>query len=181
MKVGKINNKLVDDAELIFCGKNIEWYLIEKSTPNISMRSDIFDSYSFTHMVFSKENNSRFFELTFLLLETILDEIGEYELEDITQVRLNLMTKHVESGNKHTYPHSDDTKDMVLLYYVNDSDGPTHIFTEGTIHKIKPEKGKFVLFNNETHAASFPMEHDIRVVINYNIKLRKRGTVNPEN
>jgi hypothetical protein len=181
MKTGKITHHLVDDAEFIFCGKNIEWNLIEKTTPNKDTRDDIFDTCSFTHMVYNSENQSRFFELTFLLLEAILGEINEYELEDITQIRINLMTKHVESQNKHTYPHQDDTTDMVLLYYVNDSDGDTHIFTDGVVHMIKPERGKFVLFNNQFHAASFPTEHDTRVVINYNIKLRKRGAINPEN
>lgn len=175
MKVGYISNQLVNDAETIFCGKEIEWYFIEKTTKNEDGHTCIFEAPSFTHMIYTPQKESRFLELTFLILESVLDEIGEYILDDITQIRVNLMTRQVESKGKHTYPHKDPTDDMVLIYYVNDSDGPTHIFTEGIIHKIEPKKGKFVLFENDFHAAAFPVEHDTRVIINYNIKLKKRS------
>jgi hypothetical protein len=181
MKIGYISNNFVENVEFIFCGKEIDWYLIEKTTKNIDKQDSIFESPSFTHIIYSKstENKSRFFELTFLLLETILDEIGEYELEDIIQIRANLMTKHVESNGKHTYPHQDDGDVKVLLYYVHDSDGPTHIFIDDTINKILPKKGKFILFDNELHAAAFPVDNNLRVILNYNLKLRKRGSINP--
>jgi hypothetical protein len=79
--------------------------------------------------------------------------------------------------------HVDDIEPhMVLLYYVNDSDGDTLIsdkeFTgaepdygvdANIIERISPKKGRAILFDGHTyHAASVP-KNNLRCVLNFNL------------
>jgi hypothetical protein len=180
MHTGQISHPyLVDDAETIFCGKEVDWFQMDKSTLGLVKDHEAFEAPFFTHMLYTDGKESRYLTLSMLILELILDDIREYTLEDLTQVRVNLMTKHVEAEGRYTQPHKDDNTDIVVLYYVNDSDGPTRIFKDGAAIEIEPKKGHYVMFDNEMHAASFPAQHDTRVVINYNIKIEKRDWSKP--
>jgi hypothetical protein len=85
-------------------------------------------------------------------------------------------------GGGITTPHVDmeDEHHLVCLYYVNDSDGDTILFDkmlgEGNdlqntpiFARIKPKKGRVLVFcGRQYHAASLP-EHNIRTIINFNI------------
>ena len=71
-------------------------------------------------------------------------------------------------------PHIDHQfEHYTMLYYVNDSDGPTKIFSgEKIIKEINPKKGRAVFFSGDTyHASSSPKKHSNRVVINYNFMI----------
>ena len=72
-------------------------------------------------------------------------------------------------------PHVDwDFEHYTMLYYVNDSDGPTIIYDESAnmVDKIEPVKGRVLIFSGDTiHASSSPTEHNCRITINYNFKL----------
>lgn len=81
---------------------------------------------------------------------------------------------HIDIGYEH----------LVCLYYVNDSDGDTFLFDrtkkDGPISKdtklnvfkrVSPKKGRVVLFNgNRFHSSSGPTK-DVRVIINFNVKI----------
>jgi hypothetical protein len=117
----------------------------------------------------------------------ILDEFQSksgYKVDELLRVRTNLVTKLKTKEGTYMRPHWDtytpDGKDRdfhVLIYYVNDSDGPTRLFTNGNMYdelqKIDPKKGRFVLFKNCRHAGAYPMDNNMRIVINFNIKIRK--------
>jgi hypothetical protein len=77
------------------------------------------------------------------------------------------------------YPH------LVVLYYVNDTDGDTFIFDKTTadckyitkdtklnvLKKVSPKKGRVVVFNgNRYHSSSGPTK-DVRCIINFNVKI----------
>ena len=59
-----------------------------------------------------------------------------------------------------------------MLYYVNNSDGPTQLYDEKggkVVKEIEPKKGRAVILDgNIYHASSCPKNHANRVVINYN-------------
>ena len=67
--------------------------------------------------------------------------------------------------------HRDSPHDYLesILYYVNDSDGETLFFDNdrNLIKKVKPKKGRAIIFDSNTiHAASSPINCRFKVVIN---------------
>ena len=94
------------------------------------------------------------------------------------QLPLNLKDRTVD------VPHVDaDIDHLVVLYYVNDSDGDTIIYEnmfEGydkvpefnklvEKKRVSPKAGRVVLFNGRHWHTSCQPEHNVRCVINYNV------------
>ena len=63
--------------------------------------------------------------------------------------------------------------DRVIIYYVNDADGPTEIVNDKKkiIKKIIPKQGKCVCFDGKLyHRSTHPKYHN-RCIINFNLTL----------
>jgi hypothetical protein len=110
-----------------------------------------------------------------------------YQVVDIACKALTLKLKNVVTGrvylttpqnSKNTFfsPHIDlNIEHVVVLYYVNNADGDTVFFdNNGNIFKkIKPVKGRLVVFDGAIyHAAGVPKETH-RCVINFDIEVFK--------
>ena len=94
------------------------------------------------------------------------------------QLPLNLKDRSIDA------PHVDaDVEHLVVLYYVNDSDGDTVIY-ENTFkgydnvphfnelkekQRITPKAGRVVIFNGKHWHTSCQPEHNVRCIINYNL------------
>ena len=94
------------------------------------------------------------------------------------QLPLNLKDRRLDA------PHIDANKDhLVILYYVNDSDGDTVIYKNKFISedktpkfeeleewkRVTPKSGRVVMFNGKHwHTAQQP-EHNVICIINYNV------------
>jgi len=94
------------------------------------------------------------------------------------QLPLNLKDRSLD------VPHIDaDVDHLVILYYVNDSDGDTVIYKNKFISedktpkfdeleewkRVTPKSGRVVMFNGKHwHTAQQP-EHNVRCIINYNV------------
>jgi hypothetical protein len=88
---------------------------------------------------------------------------------------------------RHEYdnPHVDaQFEHLVVLYYVNDSDGDTFIFDKTSeeisipdpnmkiIKRITPKKGRAILFNgNRYHSSSCPTK-GVRCILNFNVNIK---------
>ena len=94
------------------------------------------------------------------------------------QVPLNLKDRSID------VPHIDaDIPHLVVLYYVNDSDGETVIyenkfqsidkvprFNELTEkQRVQPKAGRVVLFDGHFWHTSCQPEHNVRCIVNYNL------------
>ena len=94
------------------------------------------------------------------------------------QLPLNLKDRSIDA------PHVDaDVDHMVVLYYVNNSDGDTIIYEnkfesydniplkKDLIEKkrVTPKAGRVVLFNGKHWHTSCQPEHNVRCIINYNV------------
>ncbi len=67
------------------------------------------------------------------------------------------------------YDNGDPVDHKVLLYYINDSDGPTYFFNEKNELEdtVYPKPGRALIFDgNILHAASNPVKHPFRMVVN---------------
>ena len=67
------------------------------------------------------------------------------------------------------YDNGDPVDHKVLLYYINDSDGPTYFFNEAyeVTDTIQPRQGTAIIFDgNKIHAASNPVHTPFRFVVN---------------
>ena len=94
------------------------------------------------------------------------------------QLPLNLKDRNIDA------PHVDaDIDHLVVLYYVNDSDGDTVIY-ENTFkgydnvphfnelkekQTVTPKAGRVVIFNGKHWHTSNQPEHNVRCIINYNL------------
>ena len=119
--------------------------------------------------------NSNAADLCVNLLNKLMKHIGE-DSYSIYRTKINLTPKYKRTKGTYCVPHNDlEREHMVVIYYVNDSDGPTYLFEEDgrtIIKKVEPKKGRFLMFNgNIKHAGSHPMDSPFRLVINYNIKI----------
>ena len=103
-----------------------------------------------------------------------------YFLEDKTQIaagsvsraKANLLLPMFDNSDQYHPPHidTDVNGSLSLVYYVNDSDGPTRFFDNSgnIIQTVYPKKGSAVLFSSNTpHASSCPINSRHRIVINF--------------
>ena len=182
-----------DKVEEIFTSYKVNWHLERKTCPGfecpIKDENMCDDVPNFHHQVFIHDRGivSPHFQLCKDILRTFEDK-SNWDVTEVLRIRSNLLLKSErETTRRYTVPHldtwcqGDDRYDCwVLLYYITDSDGPTYFFKDNVMRHevvgtVEPKKGRFVLFKNTRHAASLPWDHDIRVVLNYNLKLKKRN------
>ena len=104
------------------------------------------------------------------LLFPVLLQSLDMPLQKLLRIRAVMNIKN-QTGEY--IPHTDlDAPHFTMLYYVNDSDGPTKFYDhkDGEVIKmVDPKKGRAVLFTGDTyHASSSPRHHSNRIVLNYN-------------
>jgi hypothetical protein len=159
----------------------IEKFDIKKFTPGIGSPIKSDDPKYINHPLLN---------IIKIIPETACNKIGKvckeiYQARSFIQFPLNPKLRK-EFDNIHidlAFEH------LVVLYYVNDSDGDTFIFDKKTdyknikwasvtnenelniIERISPKKGRVLLFDgNRYHSSSGPTE-DIRCIINFDISI----------
>lgn len=139
-----------------------------------------------SHIFFSKKQNHASEQWDFVapLLYTAVDKI-DFNIRDIIQARSFLQFPLREELTIKSPIHIDMAQEhLVVLYYVNDSDGPTKLYknTTDTTHPdwgskitgdpikiVDPKQGRVVIFNGKRfHAGSYPTK-DVRCIINFNV------------
>lgn len=187
-----VTEKLADQIEAQVTSIGNVWnYDASTITPDFNISdSRITESFQFRSlikhgdMVFNEESYTLINEMCRLIRKNL-----SYNLADPYRAKYNLLPQVVAPDSKEEFfntPHVDaDIDHYVLLYYVNDSDGPTYIFNETKndypIHEaykfsgfniketVHPKKGRFVLFSGDQyHTSSCPVNHSKRVVLNIN-------------
>lgn len=139
----------------------------------------ITDTYSNRFMYCSYQDEENFTnKLSIEILNKFCNKHG-IKYDEVKRTRSN--TTFLSNEKRPSIPHVDDgTSHLVLLYYVEDSDGDTLLYTnryneekdnEMIIeHRISPKAGRAVLFDGSTyHSFYYPNMHNTRSVININI------------
>lgn len=181
-----VPNEKADELEKLLTGSWFPWYLSASGktsddgeySKRLVDHPNIIEYLQFVHTFLSGEGD----EVTSGHLQTVADLLDYFGAEmNVYQILLirckaNLQTR-CDRFEEHNYntPHKDyeNIPHMVLLYYVNDSDGDTVLFDKNNkiIDRISPKKGRFLLFDgNILHAGCHPSKHDTRIVINFDIE-----------
>lgn len=179
----KSEQKNIED---FFMDSKFEWNMIpstiDQSNREVILDKNIYDDFPvFFHMFYKQGVRSPMFDFVDRILKKFADKTGII-IKELLRIRANLTVLSNAQPGHYTLPHWDTYDDqnrdldfMVLIYYVLDSDGPTCIFQgHPTYHlskSIDPVQGRFILFKNQRHAASFPLKNKLRIVINFNFKI----------
>jgi len=169
-----VSVELADEIENIMLNGNFPWYFKPNTygpgSENRKLIKNEIEVFHLDHVFYQYdlENkiNSKYYEIIKKVLNTI-------EYKSLYRIKANFTTNLTNyKKNNHQSVHIDweNKKCKSLLYYVNDSDGDTRFFDNNkkVIKKIKPKKGRAVLFNsNLTHAAANPIKFPYRMVINF--------------
>lgn len=115
------------------------------------------------------------------IIRPIFDRMKADYGQDVTLLRAKVnMTNPYPPYMKHEpqmphvdmkYDNGDPVDHMVLLYYINDSDGPTYFFNESydIVDSVKPKMGRAIVFHgSQLHAGSNPAFYPYRLALNIN-------------
>ena len=102
-----------------------------------------------------------------------------FDLSTINIIRAKYNLQFQLTGNKEELingPHRDDKRDhLVLIYYVNDSDGETRLFENENLDlmvSVKPKKGRILIFDGSVlHTGQHPINAPLRCVLNVNLTI----------
>jgi len=125
---------------------------------------------SFVHVLKSHTALSEHLE-NFAMVPQAVCNTHNLELKEILVGRIYITVPH-ETDLDHYAPHVDlQGKHMVVIYYVNDADGPTVFFDDfgNIIESVEPKKGRAVLFDGSIkHGGGIPKKGP-RCIVNYDI------------
>lgn len=169
--------------------QNIWNYDASTITPDFNVSDEhIIESFQFRSIVKHMDSvvNEESYKLINEMCRLIRKKLS-YNFVDPYRAKYNMLPQIINQDNLfYNTPHVDaDVDHYVILYYVDDSDGPTYIFNETkhdhtmeNAHKfdgftikesVKPKKGRFIIFDGGYyHTSSCPVDHNKRTVLNIN-------------
>ena len=152
-------------------------YTISTSPLTKNLDSNIFEAFQlchdfvYNHIAFSDKLN-----VPDYILKKLTEKIDLSEYKFVSRIKANFQSKFLTESNCYNTPHyDDDNEHIVIIYYVNDSDGDTFIFENSEYplkikQRVSPKAGRFLIFNgNQFHAGIHPKSNDYRIVINFNL------------
>ena len=164
--------------------QGIVWHALKSTTdinqyPKLDKDITISEDEQYVHAAsFNDTKMSEIHDLGSNILYTFAKKHG-IEIKEILRIKANILNKTDKKNHIHP-PHVDmTTPHMVLLYYVNDSDGDTVIFDQKhssgyvptlTVNmKVSPKAGAAILFDGlKYHSSSSPKNTKERIVLNIN-------------
>lgn len=174
-----VDNVICDQSQInlenLFLDSRFDWYLNVTTVPEETFDTNHFiDTPQFIHQFISdKKFLSPYLDYVMENLdwENTLKELSLPK--HIIRMKSNLLLSTKNSVNP---PHLDfDLSHMVMIYYVNDSDGPTVFFKKDkdkfvSVDEVKPKRGRFLIFDGSCyHASTPPQKSKTRCVINFNL------------
>jgi len=185
-----LTNEMADSIEQHMLSTNFDWKYVSSisgdcvndeakaNDPNIK------DCDGFMHM-FVNDGDILSDQASILAeIITAMEKRLNKTVDKVERSRAVLLYKNPTFGDFHQGPHTDyEIPHMVMIYYVNDSDGDTIFFEERhtgvtnnnkkTIsERISPKKNKCIVFDGlQYHTGSIPKDNH-RVFININLYFR---------
>ena len=153
-----------------------------KFIPEYNFDERVMDTFNCVHII---EPTSPIYSICMSLAERVCKELS-LSIKVINRIKANTLLSEQGFTPQHfNVPHRDHDIEnaLSLIYYVDNSDGDTCIFTEfdaeskalGTPQRYKPVQGSAVVFNsNVYHASSNPVNSRRRTVINIVLEYGKQ-------
>jgi hypothetical protein len=165
--------------EKLYTGPNISWDFQKDITFYKDGHDGVVDyNPGFSNLIYDKisNTNSDLIHTALPIMYGVLEKINR-EIIHIMKIRSFLQLPQNGQNNKVNNPHIDAEIDhLVILYYVNDSDGDTILYNETekseeyTIQtSVKPKRGRCVVFPGKYYHSSSQPTNNIRGTININI------------
>ena len=177
--ISKGYQNLIEDN---FTSTSIPWQFVENITDDTRIEKPNISGFAF-NIFYSDDNFKTDYAdlLTPLLYEAVDKWEKGKEIKKLLRIRAGMFVRNQTDKPHQSHVDRDDFH-YTMLYYVNDSDGPTSIFDykleaiyggekkgEKVIQEIEPKKGRAVIMTGDTyHSSSCPRNHINRIVINYN-------------
>ena len=151
---------------------HIPWNFIENITDDNRNEKPDISGFAFNIFHSDIKLKTEYADLLIPLLYEAVDKCKKgKEIKKLLRIRAGMFIRN-QTDKPHESHVDYDNFHYTMLYYVNDSDGPTNIFDykgENVIQEIEPKKGRAVLMTGDTyHSSSCPRNHINRIVINYN-------------
>jgi hypothetical protein len=170
-----VDQYLADELEKIFLDQYTNW-LYDSSTAGSTSLDTIspntYETFQFIHPIMDNgRHDSPYTSLVLRVGSIIFSNLG-IEVFNYRRIKVNQLLKISQHNGKHHPLHIDDAAENIvsLLYYINDSDGPTYFFNNSgeCVDKVYPKKNRCVVFSsNLLHASSSPELVNRRLVINF--------------
>ena len=166
--------------------KPFPWYYISDIT-DADHESTFQGRFGFTHQYATPEDGivCDFHNLFLGVIQNSCRKLKIKEI-DVLNGRSFLQTPTNISKDDVDSPHVDlIVPHFVMLYYVNDSDGDTHIYNEKTKFaacypdsemkftlkkKVSPKQGRVVLFDGAHWHTAQQSNHNLRCIVNYDLR-----------
>ena len=177
IKQGFVNPDLKDYLQkLILDNVNFPWYY-----NNNQVDEDNSKSYpGLTHVFVEEKPNSVYAQdLINASVEILKQEnIDSNKLEGFWVIRANLLLPLNEQFQEQDQIHTDQDDDsyLTILYYVDDSDGPTKFYDDNKslVASVKPQAGKYIMFKSNTfHSGTLPKLNKKRCTLSIVIKFKE--------
>lgn len=150
------------------------WYLQHKTVYNRPVDNVKYKEPKwFSHIFIRNDESVSNYSSAAMFVYKMFEQNTGYSGGKILRAQANLTTRD-NLDLRCTPPHIDDTENehMSMIYYVNNSDGPTILYNEdgSVLDTIEPVAGRVLLMDGTVlHSGSTPLQNDVRIVINYNL------------
>lgn len=155
----------------ISMGGDFPWFYAD------SIVKDVRDHYGFAHTLFLHKENSEYYRF-FYPIFYFLENRCNIHISHINRLRLRMTTPVLSDSDYVNIAHIDEENDhMVMVFYINDCDGPTVLYDKKfgddtsdikEIARVHPKINSAVLFNGlRFHSGASPSSGR-RVILNAN-------------
>jgi hypothetical protein len=169
-----------------FTGPDFDWYFgftadktVSNDTYSVKADSNTYEQFQLVHwfIVNGKWTPTKFSSVIKLIFSRVARRLGNTALK-VERVKANLQTRTLSQGRYNT-PHTDSPVPgyFVAIYYVDNSDGGTTIFSNTeppfVVERcVESKAGRVLVMDGKYfHAGCHPRESDYRMVINFNFRV----------
>lgn len=174
---------LVKDLEETFSNREFPWYYTESSS-GVEGQKDfnnkcVKDCPQFVHSIIEGDEDTSYVANIIKPILYFLEEKTETEILDVWRIKANcLLPDNKDNTQFFNTPHIDHdiTNYVSMVYYINDSDGPTRLYNKRAgedftnlelVGEVLPKKGRCVIFPSCYYHASSNPTLGRRMVLNF--------------